>query len=192
MVILFPNGKEYCINLINNDLIISQLELAKYGNPDLICVNMHWGEEYQTHQNQEQIDLANLLFENGVDIILGSHPHVLEPMEKRTITMPDGKNKDVFVIYSLGNFMSGQVKENTRTSIILNLKITKNGKTNDITIDDISYIPIYTYTYPNYQNYKILDIEKTLFNYNSGNTNISNTTYELLNNELEKTHNLLN
>ena len=103
-----PKGKEYCINLIDKDLIKSQLESAKELNPDIICVSMHWGIEYKIQQNSEQEELADFLFENGVDIILGSHPHVLEPMEKRTITLDDGTTKDGFVIYSLGNFMSAQ------------------------------------------------------------------------------------
>lgn len=189
----FQIGKEYCINLINTDFILSQLNIAKSENPDIICVSMHWGEEYSIYQNQDQEDLANFLFENGVDIILGSHPHVLEPMEKRTITLADGTTKNVFVIYSLGNFMSGQVKENTRTSIILNLILTKHNNSKNVTIDEITYIPIYTYTYPNYKNYRILDIEKTIYNYENGiDTSISNETYLLLKEELEKANTLLN
>ena len=99
--------KTYSVNLISDELILNQLQLAKAQNPDLICVSMHWGIEYQNTQNKEQERLADLLFQNGTDIILGSHPHVLQPMEKRTITLEDGSTKDGFVIYSLGNFMSG-------------------------------------------------------------------------------------
>lgn len=189
---VIPKGREYCINLINQDLILHHLQLAKLESPDIICVNLHWGDEYETTQNKFQEELTDFLFQNGVDIILGSHPHVLQPMEKRNITLQDGSNKDVFVIYSLGNFMSGQVKDNTRTSIILNLKITKKGDSNKISIDEVSYIPIYTYTYPNYKNYKILDIEKTIFNYeNSISQNISNNAYHLLKKELENAKNIL-
>ena len=90
---------------------------------------MHWGVEYVTKQNASQEELADFLFENGVDVILGGHPHVLQPMEKRSITLSDGSIVDGFVIYSLGNFISGQKKENTKTSAILNLTFTKNGKT---------------------------------------------------------------
>src|SRR5699024_8248046 len=97
-----PKDKPYCINLIDKELILKHLELAKEQNPDLICVNMHWGLEYKTKQNSEQEELADFLFTNGVDIILGSHPHVLQPMEKNTITLEDGTTKDCFVIYSLG------------------------------------------------------------------------------------------
>ena len=137
-----PKGKEYCVNLINKEFILSQLDLAKKGNPDIICISMHWGVEYQRHPNDEQLDLTDFLFNNGVDIILGSHPHVLQPFEKREITLEDGTKKDGFVIYSLGNFMAAQNKENTRNSIILNLGITKHVDTNKITIDDISCILI--------------------------------------------------
>ena len=189
---IIPKDKNYCINLIDQNLILHHLQLAKLESPDIICVYMHWGNEYETTQNTFQEDLTNFLFQNGVDIILGSHPHVIQPMEKRNITLPDGSTKEGFVIYSLGNFMSGQVIDNTRTSIILNLKITKKGDSKKISIDEVSYVPIYTYTYPNYKNYKILDIEKSIFNYeNSISQNISNDTYNLLKRELKKVNNIL-
>ena len=77
-----PTDKSFAVNLIDEELILEQIRLAKEQDPDLICTNMHWGIEYQLKQNAEQEKLADLLFENGVDIILGSHPHVLQPMEK--------------------------------------------------------------------------------------------------------------
>ena len=96
-----PSDKSFSVNLIDDKLILEQIELAKKQSPDLICVNMHWGIEYQTKQNIEQERLTNLLFQNGVDIILGSHPHVLQPMEKKIVTLEDGTIKECFVIYSL-------------------------------------------------------------------------------------------
>ena len=121
--IQIPSDKSFCVNLIDENLMKTQLDNAKKENPDIIIACMHWGNEYKTTQNSTQEDLANFLFQNGVDIILGTHPHVLEPMEKRTITLEDGTTKDGFVIYSLGNFISDQNAENTRNSIILNLDI---------------------------------------------------------------------
>lgn len=182
-----PSGKEYCINLIDKELIIKQLNLAKEQNVDGICVFMHWGEEYKTVPNNEQNELANFLFENGADIILGSHPHVLQRMEKRNITLSDGTTKDGFIIYSLGNFVSGQVKENTKNSIILNIIITKKG-TGEITIENVKYTPIYTYQNINKekQKYKILDIQKAIYNYENNNQYISANDYILLKNEYDK------
>lgn len=114
-----PSGKDYCVNLIDKDLIKKQIEQAKNQNVDIIVACMHWGTEYRTTANSEQEDLADFLFENGVDIILGNHPHVLEPMEKRNITLPDGTEKEVFVVYALGNFTADQREEITRDSAIL-------------------------------------------------------------------------
>lgn len=184
--IAVPKGKEYCINLIDKDLIKSQLESAKELNPDIICVSMHWGIEYKIRQNSEQEELADFLFENGVDIILGSHPHVLEPMEKRTITLDDGTTKDGFVIYSLGNFMSAQKDKYTKDSIILNLQITKHSEGN-ITIDSYNYTPIYMQDNgTNATNrYEIVDLEKQISNYQNGDTTISASTYKTYVAELE-------
>ena len=179
--IAVPSGKEYCINLIDNNLILDQISKAKALNPDVICVFMHWGEEYKLKQNQTQEQLADFLFKNGVDVILGSHPHVLEPMEKRTITLEDGTTKDGFLIYSLGNFVSGQVIEDTRNSIILQLQITKhaNGK---ITIDSYNYVPTYMYDKGAGQakRFKILDIKKCITDYDNGNAVVSEEVYNKL------------
>ena len=172
-----PQGREYCINLINDDFIVDRLNLAKQQNPDIICVFMHWGEEYETAPNSEQTRLANLLFDNGANVILGSHPHVLQKMENT----PAG-----FVIYSLGNFVSGQVKENTRDSIILNLKITKKG-TGEVSVDSAKYTPIYTYkSNSELKKYKILNIKKALDSFDLGNKYITENDYNVLKNEYNK------
>ena len=184
-----PSDKSFAVNMIDDDFILQQLALAKEQNPDLICVNMHWGYEYHTKQSTEQERLANLLFENGADVILGSHPHVLQPMEKKTITLEDGSTKDCFVIYSLGNFMSGQTKTNTRNSIILNMNFTKSGETEKTTIDSVSYVPIYMYkaSSGSSQRYKVLDIEKALQDYDNGvDTSIGKNIYSTLKSELTK------
>ena len=172
-----PQGREYCINLIDDNFIIDRLNSAKEQNPDIICVFMHWGEEYELTPNEEQIHLANLLFDNGANIILGSHPHVLQKMEK---------NDKGFVIYSLGNFVSGQVKENTRDSIILNLAVTKKG-TGEVVVDSAKYTPIYTYkSGSEKRQYKVLDIKRALDNFDAGNRYISEASYNLLKTEYNK------
>ena len=162
-----PSGKDYCINLINDEKIITDLQKAKELNPDLITVNMHWGIEYSQNPSKEQERLAALLFENGADLILGSHPHVLQKMEKRQITLKDGTQKDGFIIYSLGNFISGQVKNYTKQSAILDIGITKNGKTGKMSIDKINYTPIYM---SKIGKYKLLDIENEILKYEQNKT----------------------
>lgn len=188
-----PSGKDYCINLIDKDLISKHIELAKKENPDMICVSMHWGEEYRTSPTKEQEDLAEFLFQSGVDVILGNHSHVLEPMEKRTITLADGTQKDGFVIYSLGNFISGQVKELTKDTAILNIKITKNGETGKISIDDASYVPLYMYkSNASTKAFKLLDINNEISAYNAGSPNAVGTSlYNTLVAELDKIKKIL-
>lgn len=189
-----PSANSYCVNLIDKDLILKQLELAKAQEPDLICVNMHWGLEYQNVQNSEQEDWADFLFENGVDVILGSHPHVLQPMEKRTVTLEDGTTKDCFVIYSLGNFISGQTKKNTRTSIILNISFTKDGETEKTTIGDVSYVPIYMYksSSGSTKRYKLLDMTSSIAEYENGSdTSIGQSTYSTLKSELTRVNEMM-
>lgn len=181
-----PSGKEFCVNLIDKDLITKQIQLAKQQNVDLICACMHWGTEYRLSATDEQKELSDFLFKNGVDIILGNHPHVFEPMEKRTITLDDGTQKDCFVIYACGNFICDQRAENTRSSIILNLDITKHSNGN-ISIDSAKYTPIYMYKDPSLKlkKFRLLDIEKTILNYENGSdTSIGQSMYIYLKNQL--------
>lgn len=184
--ITVPQDKAYSVNLIDKELIKKQIDLAKAKNPDLISVSMHWGVEYQTKPNTEQKELADFLFQNGVDLIIGNHPHVLQPMEKRTITLSDGSTKDGFIVYSLGNFLADQNKTYTRDTAILNLKITKS-KDKKITIDSASYTPVYIYknTALKTKKFKLIDLKKSIASYNSGSsTNISKTLYNTFNTEL--------
>lgn len=188
-----PSDKPYCVNLIDKNLMKEQIDRAKEEEPNIIIACMHWGTEYKTTPSSTQEQLADFLFKNGVDIILGTHPHVLEPMEKRTVTLDDGSTKDGFVIYSLGNFIADQNAEYTRDSIILNIDITKHtdGK---ITIDNYEYVPIYMYkdTSKKKQKMKLLDINKNIYNYeNYLDDTISESLYNTLKSELSKIQKIL-
>lgn len=188
-----PSDKPYCVNLIDENLMKEQIDMAKQEEPDIIIACMHWGTEYKTTPTSNQEELADFLFKNGIDIILGTHPHVLEPMEKRTVTLDDGTTKDGFVIYSLGNFIADQNAEYTRDSIILNIDITKHAD-GKVTIDNYEYIPIYMYkdTSKKKQKMKLLDINKNIYNYeNYLDDTISQSLYNTLKNELGKIQKIL-
>ena len=106
-------------------------------------------------------------------------------MEKREITLEDGSKKDGFIIYSLGNFISGQVKENTKQSVILNFQVTKHAEGDKkISIDSANYVPIYMYDKKEGKRFKLLDIEKEINDYDSGKNNISSSLYNTLKSEL--------
>lgn len=186
--ISIPSGKEYSVNLIDKDLIKEHIALAKEQDVDVICVSMHWGNEYKLKQNSTQEELADFLFENGVDIILGSHPHVLEPMEKRTITLEDGTTKDGFVIYSLGNFVSGQIYANTKSTVILDIQLTKNSD-GKISIDSVNYTPVYLYdagaSSKSRTRYTLIDVEQAISDYENGvSGSVSKSLYNTLKEEL--------
>lgn len=192
--ISIPKDKSFSVNLIDRDLIVKQIESAKRLNVDMICVNMHWGVEYQTSPNSEQKELADFLFKNGVDIIFGSHPHVLQPMEKRTVSLDDGSTKDGFVIYSLGNFISNQSDVNTQDTIILNLHVTKSGKDGNISIDSFDYIPVYCYNKGNNakNRYELIDLKKSISDYENGTSSISPSLYNTFKSELQRIEKIMN
>ena len=101
--------------------------------------------------------------------------------------MEDGTTKDGFIIYSLGNFMSGQKHENSRQSVILDIQLTKNGETNKISVDSVTYTPIYMYNFYQsgvLQRFKIMDIEAEIEKYESGDTSIGASMYQTLKSEL--------
>lgn len=183
-----PTNKEFCVNLIDKNLIKKHIKTAKEQDADIIVACMHWGTEYRTTANEEQKELADFLFKNGVDIILGNHPHTLEPMEKKTITLEDGTNKECFVIYALGNFICDQNAENTRNSIILNLTITKHTNSS-ITIDEVNYVPIYMYKNTAIKNrgMRIIDINKAISDFEAKTKGaVDINLYHLLKNQLSK------
>ena len=192
--ITIPSDKSYCINLIDEELIKNDIETAKSQEADIIVASVHWGTEYSTVPNGTQNELADFLFQNGVNIILGTHPHVLQKMEKRTVTLEDGSTQDAFIIYSLGNFISDQNADNTRTSIILDLQITKHTD-ESVTIDNVSYTPIYMYkdSSSTTKKMKLLDINKTISLYEDGSdTSIGENMYTFLKRELTKISEILN
>jgi poly-gamma-glutamate capsule biosynthesis protein CapA/YwtB (metallophosphatase superfamily) len=95
------------VNLIDTALIRRDLIAAKDSMPDKIILFMHWGTEYERQPNSYQKEIASFCLKNGADIIIGSHPHVLQPME--IFTMSDSLNKrEVMVTWSLGNYVSNQ------------------------------------------------------------------------------------
>ena len=189
-----PAGKEYSVNLIDKDLILKQINLAKEQNVDIICASMHWGDEYKIKQNKKQEELADYLFQNGVDIIIGNHAHVVEPMEKRKIALEDGTEKEVFVVYALGNFISGQTIEHTKSTVILDMNIRKNGENGKITIDSINYIPVYCYdeSKKNSNRYELLDIREEIAKYeNNSEGKVETSLYQILKSELENIEKIL-
>ena len=139
-------NKDYTTTLSDFDYetVDADMAAARALGTDLIAVMIHWGVEYQNAPNEYQRKIADHLFQEGADMIFGGHPHVLQPYETVKFTDKQGNEKKGFVIYSFGNFISNQQQEPaTKTTIILDLELTKNQKTGKTKISDIRYTPYY-------------------------------------------------
>jgi len=176
-----PEGKPYLINLIDLPLIKLDVEKAKRIS-DVVVVSMHWGNEYEKKPNQTQIDLAIELSTMGVDIIIGHHPHVLQPVD--WIERSDGSR--TFVMYSLGNFLSGQIGLERLTGGIGGVEITKTAYEGQSTIAlaNPSFVPTYGY-YDNWRNFEVIPMyqlnDSYLPNYSMHYENIQNHLNEFTN-----------
>ncbi|MBS6532098.1 MAG: CapA family protein [Oscillospiraceae bacterium] len=152
----FRLGEEqgYAVNLFNldyasslsepdYDLMAADLAAARAMAPDLIAVMIHWGVEYQNEPNHHQTELARFLVEQGADLVLGGHPHVLQPYETLTVQGWDGQERQGFVCYSLGNFISNQQELETRTTVVLELELTRDPVNGETKVTDVCYTPYY-------------------------------------------------
>ncbi|MBX9973741.1 CapA family protein [Cytobacillus firmus] len=135
-----PAGKDYLVNLIDRTAMQEEINRAK-DEADVVVMSMHWGNEYQLQPTEEQKELAEILANDGVDIIFGHHPHVLQPME--WIDRKDGRKS--LVVYSLGNFLSGQIGDYKDIGGIATVEITKYIDQNgvDIELANPGFIPTY-------------------------------------------------
>lgn len=144
-----PTGKEYLNNVYSEELAKNDIERVK-DEVDIIIVAMHWGTEYSKGISDSQVEIANYLSSLGVDIIIGSHPHVVEPIEFIGKTM---------VIYSLGNFISDQVGVERLTGLMVSVNIHKTVEKGNTTISlenpEAELIYTYSATYPRKRNFLV-------------------------------------
>jgi len=119
-----PVPENNVISLIEKDRMLNDMKAAKDSVADMTIVFIHWGEEYQREPNAYQKDIAEYLFANGADIIIGSHPHVIQPMEWRKA---DSVNKEHLVVWSLGNFVSNQRKHYTDGGTMFSITLQKEA-----------------------------------------------------------------
>lgn len=147
-----PKGKEYLNNVYSDELAYADISKVR-DLVDVVIVAMHWGTEYSHGVSAEQTKIANYLSSIGTDIIIGAHPHVVEPVEY----INNGKT---FVIYSLGNVISAQIGNERLTGLMMEITIKKHVDENDnvtITLENPRAELIYTkyYTNPYCNNFKV-------------------------------------
>ncbi|MDR1914684.1 MAG: CapA family protein [Clostridiales bacterium] len=133
------SGHEWSVNQLSKDKIVSDIRRAKALEPDFIVIMPHMGVEYAEVPSDTYKQWVKFMFESGADIVLASHPHVIQPMEYTTITDENGESRVCFVIYSLGNFISSQRTIPRDEGIILNLYFEKNNS--KARLVNVSFIP---------------------------------------------------
>jgi poly-gamma-glutamate capsule biosynthesis protein CapA/YwtB (metallophosphatase superfamily) len=143
------NGNAYDLKMIINEIdsaqIVNDLSKAKKQNYDAIIIFFHWGDEYKRNSNATQQKLAKMCFENGANAVIGSHPHVVQEMEKYTFKTSSGVKKDALVAYSLGNYVANYGSwRYTNGGAMIRFSFSKlpDGQ---IKIDDQGYYLIWVY-----------------------------------------------
>jgi poly-gamma-glutamate synthesis protein (capsule biosynthesis protein) len=156
-VVISPN----IVNMIKKESIADDLRKAKLKNYDAIIIFFHWGIEYERRPNKDQISLAELCLKNGADIIIGSHPHVIQKMEYRPYLTESNEEKDVLIAYSLGNYVSNYgTRRFSDGGVMIRFVLQKNNS-QKLKILNPSYIPIWVYREPkddNLFNYYVLPV----------------------------------
>lgn len=176
-------GKEYMTNVLRLNkpdtdisLIKEHVRIAKHKGADIVIAMLHWSIEFETYPIENLIKMGHRIMDCGVDIILGGHPHVAQPMEKYRFYDPyEKREKDGFIIYSLGELVSLNLfSRNSRLASIVKLEISKGTDNGERTarITDLKVLPIlisYRSTGKGKTDYRILNLRKTLRELRVGN-----------------------
>lgn len=171
-----PEGSERCVNLlykdyasnyqqVNYDGIRSIMRAASRERPDVTIVLLHWGSEYNDTLSRTQQNIMELIYDEGADAIIGTHPHYVQTME-----FDEAKGR--FTCYSLGDFLNEGIRTGTDYSVILNLEISKDNDTDATRITGFSYTPIYTVAEKG--TLKVVRLEEAIEAYNQNNLDAVN------------------
>ena len=142
-----PAGNENCVNVLYKDYATTYRDIDKEGitsvledlaeeAPDITIAMLHWGSEFNDTISDTQKSIVELLQKNGVDVILGTHPHMVHELSYDDTT-------GFFVAYSLGDFLGDGNRSGTNYSVLVDLEITKDNDTGLTRVTDYGYTPLY-------------------------------------------------
>lgn len=202
--ITLPKEHSDFINILEKERILNNISALR-PQVDVLVLILHWGVEYSPEPTEEQRSLARLFLEAGADAIIGSHPHVIQPVEVINI-----RGKDKFVAYSLGNFIGDQRGEERNSGVILQLKFLQEKRvvssrasntdpstfeTSKTTrLEEVRLIPTYSHSYreKGKQQFRVVPIEETIRKIKANEEQIlSSKDLPLLENVLKTTQELL-
>ncbi|WP_438432538.1 CapA family protein [Gorillibacterium sp. sgz500922] len=153
-----PAGKEYLVNLLDKERLAADIRRAK-SEADAVVVSMHWGIEYSTTPNEDQKAWAQLAADEGATLVLGHHPHVLQPVE--WVTGKEGNRTLVF--YSLGNFLAAQEQSDPHRQIggiaKLDLVVRKSAAGTEAVAENPTFRPTYI-QFRNWRGYEIVPLKE--------------------------------
>ena len=187
-----PTGSENCVNVLYTDYattyqdvdeekILSIINAAKRESPDIIVTLLHWGSEFNDTISKSQTAILELLQENGVDVILGTHSHYVQQM----IFDPAA---GTFVAYSLGDFLSDTQRSGTEYSVVLEVEITKSGETGETMVTDFNYTPIFNVAEEG-KPLRLVRIAEAIAAYDANYLDaVSDSTYSSMKYALERIH----
>ena len=185
-----PAGNEGCVNLLYKDYstdyqkvdtegITRVLDAAAKEKPDITVALLHWGSEFNNTISGSQESICQLLKEEGVDAIIGTHSHYVQKMEYDPQT-------GSFVAYSLGDFFGDAQRAGSEYSVLLDLEITKNNESGEARITGYSYTPIFTMAEEG-RPLKVLRIREAMKAYEDGYLDrVSQQSYEAMKYALER------
>lgn len=179
-----PPGNESCVNVLYKDYNSTYQEIDEEKikavladvaaqKPDVTVALLHWGSEYNDTISKSQEAICELMQENGVDAIIGTHPHYVQKVDF-------DPEAGTLVAYSLGDFIGDVPRSGTEYSIILDMEITKNNTTGEASITGFSYTPIFTVAETN-RPIRVLRIREAIAAYEAGYIEaVSQETYEAM------------
>ncbi len=138
-----PKDKQYVINLIDTTKIKTDIEKAKNDSVDMVLVHYHFGEEYHRMPTEYQKEIVNKTIKYGADLIIGDHPHVVEPLE--FFKTFNSKLDSGLAAFSLGNFLSNQRWRYSDGGVILKINLTKNFMNDSLYINSVNIIPTWVF-----------------------------------------------
>ncbi|WP_238392381.1 CapA family protein [Paenibacillus antri] len=145
-----PKDKPFAVNLIDDARIAADIDRARTAGADFVSVSLHFGNEYQREPNDEQRRLARLAIESGADLVIGHHPHVVQPYERYRVDNPDGTSREGIIMYSLGNFVSNQFGDYKEYGAVLKVTFRKTYQADGAavtTVAEVDAIPTWVHKY---------------------------------------------